>query len=74
MHGPSDMFGDLDQEDVDEFQELQPDDGLPFDPLGKFTRYEVSSFDKDFARELDRDEDYDIIEEAVEPDYDREVE
>ena len=70
------MFGDLDIEDSDEFQDLQPDDGQPFDPLRKFTRYEVTSFDKDFVRELDRyrDEEFDIEEASVEPEYEREVE
>jgi hypothetical protein len=54
MIGPSDMYGDLESEDVDEFEGLQPDDEHEIDPYGKFWRGEVHTFEEDFEEELDR--------------------
>lgn len=71
MYGPSDRYGDMDLEDVEEFEGLQPDDEKEIDPLGNFQRDEVRSFDEDFEYELyneDRrpypgDEEYEEFEE-----------
>lgn len=60
--GPSDRYGDLDIEDLDEFQELEPEDYAHdggFDPMAGFQRDEVRSFERDFERELEEDDYYD---------------
>lgn len=57
--GPSDMYGDMDIEDVDEFEGLEPDDDREIAPLSRFERDEFRSFDDDFEEELlQGDEDY----------------
>jgi len=53
MYGPSDMYGDLDLEDVDEFEGLQPEDGREIAPDGRFQRDEYRTFDEDFENDLD---------------------
>ena len=61
MYGPSDMYGDLSLEDVDEFEGLEPANAREIHPGGRFLRDEVRSFDRDFEDELgdDDDEPYD---------------
>jgi hypothetical protein len=68
MMGPSDMYGDLTLEDVEEFEGLQPDDEREINPYGNFQRGEVRSFDRDFEWELDS------IPEVEEEEYIREAE
>ncbi len=53
MYGPSDQYGDMTLEDVDEFEGLQPDDEREINPYGRFQRDEVRQFDRDFEYELD---------------------
>lgn len=55
MYGPSDMYGDLSLEDVDDFEGLQPEDGQEIRPEGRFQRNEVRSFEQDFEYDLGRD-------------------
>lgn len=63
MYGPSDQYGDLNLEDVDEFEGLQPDDDKELNFLSRFQPNEVRSFDDDFGYVLDRrlaeEEDFD---------------
>lgn len=56
MYGPSDMYGDMDIEDVDEFEGLEPDDGREVNPEGRFQRGEVRSFERDFEYEMEEAE------------------
>lgn len=61
--GPSDRYGVLDVEDVDDFQELEPEEYVNdkgFDPMAQFERNEFRNFERDFEEELgDDDEFYD---------------
>ncbi len=71
MYGPSDMYGDMDLEDVDEFEGLEPDNAREIDPLGRFQRGEVRLFDRDFEDAMDEEqEDWDDYEDR--PLYDDE--
>lgn len=54
MYGPSDMYGDLSLEDVEEFEGLEPEDGREIAPEGRFQRDEVRNFEKDFEYELEQ--------------------
>lgn len=54
--GPSDMYGDLDLEDVDEFEGLEGNDEREIDPGGRFQRDEFRSFELDFEYELEEAE------------------
>lgn len=70
MYGPSDMYGDLDLEDVDEFEGLQPEDGREIRPDGRFQRDEFRTFDEDFENDLDEYEEEEELEEYWEYDPD----
>lgn len=59
MYTPNDMYGDLSQEDVEEFEGLQPDDEREISPRGLFQRDEFRSFERDFSYDLDSDFDED---------------
>lgn len=88
MIGPSDMYGDLSAEDVeDEFEGLEPDDEREIAPDGRFQRVEFRSFEQDFSYDLDSDYDedgnelgaeteaeFDILDEAEINQFVREVE
>lgn len=52
MYGPSDMYGDMSIEDVEEFEGLESDDGQSVSPNRKFERNEFRKFDEDFAKEM----------------------
>lgn len=56
MYGPSDMYGDLSLEDVDEFEGLSSDDGREVNPGDRFQRNEFRSFDQDFEHEMEEAE------------------
>lgn len=56
MYGPSDMYGDLTLEDVEDFEGLEPEDGREVAPEGRFQRNEVRNFEKDFEYELNEAE------------------
>jgi hypothetical protein len=61
MYGPSDMYGDLSLEDVDEFEGLEPEDGREVRPEGRFDRgfrEEVHNFDEDFEEIMDEEDIY----------------
>lgn len=57
LFGPSDMYGDMSLEDVEEFEGLQPDDGREVDPSSRFQRNEIRNFDQDFEYDMDRYDD-----------------
>lgn len=51
--GSNDRYGDMDIEDVDEFQELEMEDHpRAIDPMAHFEPGEVNNFDRDFDQEL----------------------
>jgi hypothetical protein len=52
MFPGSDQYGDMNLEDVDEFEGLEPDYARPINPLGKFERSEFRTFERDFEEEL----------------------
>lgn len=54
MYGPSDMYGDLSLEDVEDFEGLEPENGREVAPEGRFQRDELRNFEKDFEYELDQ--------------------
>lgn len=54
LMGPSDMYGDMALEDVDEFEGLEPDDAREISPEGRFQRDEVRSFEQDFEFEMEQ--------------------
>lgn len=54
MNGPSDFYGDMSLEDVDEFEGLQPDDERPINPGGRFDKAEFRNFEQDFDWELEQ--------------------
>lgn len=75
--GPSDMYGDLSLEDVDEFEGLEPEDGREVNPGDRFQRGEVRNFDEDFEHEMEDAEEEDYWQDRQEiddmedrPDYD----
>jgi hypothetical protein len=77
MHGPSDRYGDLSLEDLEGLEDLPPDDGEEISPNSLFLRDEFRTFEQDFIRELDQEEEesnFDIEEEFEEPEYLREEE
>jgi hypothetical protein len=49
----SDRYGDLNLEDIDEFEGLEPDDEKAIDFDKTFQRGEVRSFESDFGHQLD---------------------
>lgn len=54
MMTSTDQYGDMNLEDVDEFEGLEPDSELEFDPLGRFQKGEVRNFEEDFGFKLDQ--------------------
>lgn len=52
MFTNSDRYGDMDLEDVTEFEGLAPEDGKELNFLGRFDRQEVHTFEQDFESEL----------------------
>lgn len=53
MNGPSDFYGDMSLEDVEEFEGLQPDDERPIAPYSRFQPGEIRSFERDFEWDLE---------------------
>lgn len=76
MMGPSDQYGDMSLEDVEEFEGLLPDDEKEIRIGGRFDRGEVRQFEPDFEYEFNAhfDDGGDKIEEFLDEDFEGELE